>query len=145
MSERATAPVRADFPVFRSVTTRWMDNDAYGHVNNVVYYSYIDTVVTEYLLETGAIDYHGGPVIGLAVESGCNYFAPISFPDRVAGGIRVERLGSSSVRYGVGIFRGDDELAAAAGFFTHVYVDAQTRRPVALPERLRSVVEGLVV
>ena len=122
-----------------------MDNDAYGHVNNVVYYSYIDTVVTEYLLETNAIDYHGGPVIGLAVESGCNYFAPISFPDRVAGGIRVERLGRSSVRYGVGIFREDDEKAAASGFFTHVYVDAETRRPVELPERLRSVVEGLVV
>ncbi len=143
MAERAKPPARSDFPVFRGVTTRWMDNDAYGHVNNVVYYSYIDTVVTEYLLETGAIDYHGGAVIGLAVESGCSYFAPISFPDRVTGGIRVERLGRSSVRYGVGIFRGDDEMAAAAGSFTHVYVDAGTRRPVELPERLREICEKL--
>ena len=121
-----------------------MDNDIYGHVNNVTYYSYIDTVVTEHLVETGAIDTRGGPVIGLAVESGCNYFAPISFPERVVGGIRVERLGTSSVRYGVGIFREDDETAAAAGFFTHVYVDAVTRRPGPLPDRLRTVIEALV-
>lgn len=142
---RPVAPARADYAVFRPVTMRWMDNDAYGHVNNATYYSYIDTVVTEHLIEAGAIDPRGGPVIGLAVESGCNYFAPLSFPGRIDGGIRVDRLGRSSVRYGVGIFRGDDETAAAAGFFTHVYVDAATRRPVALPAGLRQVAEALVV
>ena len=142
---RAEAPSRADYKIFREITTRWMDNDVYGHVNNAAYYSFFDTAVSGYLLETGAVDPHDGAAIGLAVESKCTYFAPISFPDRVTGGVRVERLGKSSVTYGVGIFRNDDERAAASGYFVHVYVDAETRRPVSLPERLRAIVEPLVI
>ena len=142
---RPEPPTRADYKLFRPITTRWMDNDVYGHVNNVVYYSFFDTVVSGFLLEEGLVDYASGETIGLAVESQCNYFAPISFPDLVTGGLRVERLGSSSVRYGVGIFRGDDDSAAAAGHFIHVYVGAESRRPVPLPEALRSGLEPLVV
>ena len=142
---RPQAPARADYKVFREVTTRWMDNDVYGHVNNVVYYSFFDTVVSGWLLENGLVDPHGGATIGLAVESQCNYFAPISFPDHVTGGLRIERLGGSSVRYGVGIFRGDDQTAAAAGHFIHVYVDAETRRPVPVPDAMRTALEPLVI
>ncbi len=141
---RPAAPKRADYPLFREITTRWMDNDVYGHVNNVVYYSFFDTVVSGWLLEKGLVDPHGGQTIGLAVESQCNYFAPISFPDTVSGGLRIDRLGTSSVRYGVGIFRGGDEAAAAAGHFIHVYVDAETRRPVPIPDAMRAALTPLV-
>lgn len=141
---KPTAPSRADYPVFREITTRWMDNDVYGHVNNVVYYSFFDTVVSGWLLEKGLVDYEAGETIGLAVESHCNYFGPISFPEKVTGGLRVERLGTSSVRYGIGIFREDDDMAAAAGHFVHVYVDTKTRRPVPLPGPLRAALEPLV-
>jgi len=142
---RPAPPARTDFRAFRPLTTRWADNDGHGHINNATYYSFIDTAVTEHLLETGAIDFQREDVIALAVESGCSFFAPISFPERITCGIRVERVGTSSVRYGVGIFREDDGTAAAVGFFTHVYVDAETRRPTPLPAVLRSVVEALVV
>lgn len=136
---RPTAPARADYPLFREITTRWMDNDVYGHVNNAVYYSFFDTVVSGYLLESGAVDPHKGDVIGLAVESKCNYFASVGFPDLVIGGLRVDRIGTSSVQYGVGIFANDQEHAAAAGHFIHVYVDAETRRPVPIPDHIRAV------
>jgi acyl-CoA thioester hydrolase len=142
---RPDAPKRADYPLFREITTRWMDNDVYGHVNNVVYYSFFDTVVSGWLLEQGLVDPHAGETIGLAVESQCNYFAPISFPERVVGGLRIERLGTSSVRYGVGIFREDEDRAAAAGHFIHVYVDAATRRPVPVPDAMRAALTPLVI
>ncbi|MCM8735403.1 acyl-CoA thioesterase [Azospirillum sp. A1-3] len=135
---------RAAYPHFQTVPTRWMDNDAYGHVNNVVYYSYFDTVVNQYLIENGALDIENSPVIGLVVDTGCSYYAPVSFPDRVEAGLRVARLGTSSVRYEVGLFRNDDPNPAACGHFVHVYVDRETRRPAALQEKLRAVLERLV-
>lgn len=141
---RPQPPSRSDFALFRPITTRWMDNDVYGHVNNVTYYSFFDTAVSGYLIEAGLVDPHAGKVIGLAVESQCAYFAPVSFPDAVTAGVRVDRLGSSSVQYGVGIFRGDDQTAAAAGHFIHVYVDAGTRRPVPIPQAMRDTLAPLV-
>jgi acyl-CoA thioester hydrolase len=120
-----------------------MDNDAYGHVNNVVYYSWFDTAVNAYLIERGALDIHRSDTIGLVVETSCNYFAPLAFPEPVHVGIRVAKLGTSSVRYEVGVF-GASDVAAAKGHFVHVYVDAKTRRPVPLPAQLKSVLESLL-
>lgn len=134
---RPEPPTRAEYRVFRPITLRWMDNDVYGHVNNAVYYSFFDTTVSGWLVEQGIVDYERGQTIGLAVNSQCAYFAPISFPEAVTGGMRVDRLGSSSVTYAVGIFRGDEDQAAAAGTFTHVYVDRETRRPVPLSDEVR--------
>jgi acyl-CoA thioester hydrolase len=141
---RPTAPTRADFRHFRRLDTRWMDNDVYGHVNNVTYYSYFDTAVNAYLIEKGVLDIHGGGTIGLVVETGCRYFASVAFPDTLEAGIKVAHLGNSSVRYEVGIFREGADSAAAAGHFIHVYVDRDSRRPVGLPGDLRGVLEGLV-
>ena len=138
-------PSRAEFPAIRSITTRWMDNDIYGHVNNVVYYSFFDTAVNAHLIEQGVLDPATSPVIGLVVETGCRYAAPITFPDRVDAGIRVARIGTSSVRYEVGLFRNDDHDAAAFGHFTHVYVNRETRRPVPIPDAVRKALEALVV
>src|SRR5262245_65938841 len=129
---------------FRAIPTRWMDNDVYGHVNNVVYYSFFDTVVNQYLLDEGVLDIERSTVIGLVVETQCNYFSPITFPDTVHAGLRVARLGSSSVRYEVGLFRNDDALAAAQGHFVHVYVDRSNRRPVVLPTELRTALNALL-
>jgi acyl-CoA thioester hydrolase len=143
MSQRPAAESRGTYFHFRTITTRWMDNDVYGHVNNVVYYSYFDTVVNQYLIEQGALDIEASPVIGLVVETQCRYFAPISFPDRVEAGLRVAHLGTSSVRYEIGLFRNDDQSAAAQGHFVHVYVDRTTTRPVMLPEALRRALEPL--
>lgn len=136
---------RSAYRHFLTIPTRWMDNDVYGHVNNVVYYSYFDTVVNQYLIEAGALDIEKSPVIGLVIETMCNYFAPITFPDRVEAGLRVARLGNSSVRYEVGLFCNDDPTPAAAGHFIHVYVDRDARRPVPLPHPLRAALEPLVV
>jgi acyl-CoA thioester hydrolase len=140
---RPTPDPRTAYRHFRSISTRWMDNDIYGHVNNVVYYSYFDTAVNLYLMEQGAIDIERGPVIGLVVETHCNYFRSIAFPDAVQVGLRVARLGASSVRYEVGMFRNDDELASAQGHFVHVYVDRANRRPVVLPDELRTALNAL--
>lgn len=134
---------RAGYKAFRAITTRWMDNDVYGHVNNVVYYSWFDTAVNAHLIEQGALDIHGGGTIGLVIETQCNYFAPLAFPQEVEAGIRVARIGNSSVRYEVGLFQRGEPLTAARGHFVHVYVDRATRRPAALPERLRRVLEAL--
>ena len=142
---RPEPPTRTDYAAFRPITTRWMDNDVYGHVNNVAYYSFFDTVVNGYLIDDGVLDFECGDTIGLVVETGCSYFAPVAFPEAVTGGIRVDRIGTSSVRYAVGIFRDDDERAAAAGHFVHVYVDRQTRRPRPLPAALRNVLETLQI
>ena len=135
---------RADYRVFRTLSTRWMDNDAYGHVNNVVYYSWFDTVVNAHLIEQGALDIERSEVIGLVIETQCNYFAPLAFPQTVEAGIRVARLGSSSVRYEVGLFAQGEPLTAAKGHFIHVYVDRHSRRPVPLPPQLKAVLEKLV-
>jgi acyl-CoA thioester hydrolase len=136
---------RGDYRHFQSITTRWMDNDAYGHVNNVVYYSFFDTVVNTYLIGRGVLDVAEGPVIGFVVETGCHYFAPLSYPRAVEAGMRVASLGRSSVRYEIGLFdEGSDEVAAQ-GHFIHVYVDRKTNRPVSLPEPLRAALEPLLV
>ena len=120
-----------------------MDNDAYGHVNNVVYYSWFDTAVNAYLIEQGALDIHHGEAIGLVVETHCNYFEPLAFPQVVHAGLRVARIGASSVQYEIGLF-GVSEMTAAKGHFVHVYVDRVTRRPVPLPEKLKKVLESLL-
>lgn len=135
---------RQDFRHFQPITTRWMDNDAYGHVNNVVYYSYFDTVVNTYLIAAGVLDPNTSRTIGLVIETHCNYFAPLSFPETVVAGLRVAKLGNSSVRYEVGLFREDDETAAAQGHFVHVYVDRETRRPMPLPPAMRAALEPLL-
>lgn len=135
---------RTAYRHFQTIPTRWMDNDVYGHVNNVVYYSYFDTVVNQYLIEQGVLDIERSPVVGLVVETQCNYFASITFPDTVHAGLRVARLGSSSVRYEIGLFRNDDPETAARGHFIHVYVDRENRRPVELPAGLRATLERLV-
>lgn len=144
MAERPTPSSREDYRAFRTITTRWMDNDIYGHMNNVVHYSLFDTAVNGWLIGEDVLDIHGGDQIGLVVETGCRYFAEMAFPDVVTAGIRVARLGSSSVRYEVGLFRNDEESAAAEGFFVHVYVDRATRRPRPLDGRLRAALEGVV-
>ena len=143
MSARRPPPRRAEFPHGIEVQTRWMDNDAYGHVNNVVYYSWFDTAVNAHLIEAGALDIHQGPVIGLVIETQCNYFAPLAFPQNVEAGLRVAHLGSSSVRYEVGLFAEGEPLSAACGHFVHVYVDRHTRRPVPLPDTLKTTLETL--
>lgn len=140
---RPSAPQRSSYPVFRPITTRWSDNDVYGHVNNVVYYSWFDTAVNAHLIEQGVLDFHGGDTIGLVVETQCNYFASLAYPQAVEAGIRVAKLGGSSVRYEVAIFAAGAETAAAAGHFVHVYVDAATRRPKPLPDALRTVLQAL--
>jgi acyl-CoA thioester hydrolase len=134
---------RSAYKVFRAIGTRWMDNDAYGHVNNVVYYSWFDTVVNAHLIEQGALDIQHGQTIGLVIETQCNYFAALEFPQTVEAGLRVARIGKSSVRYEVGLFAPGEPLTAAKGHFVHVYVDRSTRRPTALPGKLRSVLDAL--
>jgi acyl-CoA thioester hydrolase len=143
VSSRPEPPSRADYVAFRPITTRWMDNDVYGHVNNVVYYSFFDTVVNGHLIDAGVLDFERGETVGLVVETSCSYFGPIAFPVTVTGGVRVDRIGTSSVRYAVGIFRGDEGRASAAGHFVHVYVDRVARRPRPLPAALRTVLAKL--
>jgi len=135
---------RADFCVFRPLQTRWMDNDVYGHVNNVVYYSYFDTAVNGWLMEATGQDIRQLPAIGVVAETSCRYFSELSFPDAIDAGLRIERLGNSSIVYRVGLFRGAANEACAAGRFVHVYVDAVTRRPVPIPEAIRAAAAALV-
>ncbi|MFM8756272.1 MAG: acyl-CoA thioesterase [Limnohabitans sp.] len=134
---------RQAFRAFRSITTRWMDNDVYGHVNNVVHYSWFDTAVNALLIDKGVLDIHGGATIGLVIETHCNYFAPLAFPQTIEAGVRVARLGTSSVRYEVGLFAQGEPLTAARGHIVHVYVDRQSRRPVPLPAPLKTFLETL--
>lgn len=143
LTPRPQALPRSAYRVFRPIGTRWSDNDIYGHVNNVVYYSWFDTAVNAHLIEQGALDIHGGEVIGLVIETQCNYFAPLAFPQTVWAGLRVAHLGSSSVRYEVGLFADGEDLAAACGHFVHVYVNRETRRPVPLPDLLKNTLETL--
>lgn len=142
--EKPAPGVRDDYRHFLSVTTRWMDNDVYGHINNVQYYSYFDTVINRFLIDNGLLDIHSGEVIGLAVESHCNYFSSAAFPDDIEAGLRVGRLGRSSVRYEIGLFVETREEAVAQGHFIHVYVNRDSGRPVALPEALRDGLSSLL-
>ena len=135
---------REAYPHFQSIPTRWMDNDVYGHVNNVVYYSYFDTAVNQWLIEQGLLDYLNSPTIGLVVETSCSYFRPLAFPDVIDAGLRVAHIGRSSVRYEVGLFRSDEPTIAAAGHFIHVYVDRARNRPVAIDETMRAKLQQLV-
>jgi acyl-CoA thioester hydrolase len=144
VSPRPELLKRSQYRYFRPITTRWMDNDAYGHVNNVVYYSYFDTAVNAHLIEAGLLDVSASPVIGLVVETQCLFKASISFPSLVTAGLRVAHLGRSSVRYEIGLFQGDSEEAAAQGHFVHVYVDRATQTPVAIPDEVRRALTELL-
>ena len=142
---REQAARRSDFKHFHAITTRWMDNDAYGHVNNVIYYSWFDTIVNEFLIANKALDIEHSQEIGLVIETRCSYFAPVSFPDRITAGVRVTKLGNSSVRYEIAIFREDEESASAQGHFVHVYVDRTTRKSAHIPEKIRSLLQSISV
>jgi acyl-CoA thioester hydrolase len=135
---------RAAYRYFLAIPTRWMDNDNYGHVNNVTYYSYFDTVVNEHLIRAGGLDIHDATVIGLVVETSCRFHRPLSFPDTVDAGLRVARIGNSSVTYEIALFQSADEAPAATGHFVHVWVDRATQRPSPVPERIRIALEPLV-
>ncbi|MBA2548634.1 MAG: acyl-CoA thioesterase [Burkholderiaceae bacterium] len=148
----ATAPVeherekpyrRSDYRHFQRITTRWIDNDAYGHVNNIVYLGWFDTVVNAYLIESNVLDVRHGAVIGFVVETQCRYHAPLAFPQTVEAGLRVQRLGTSSVRYEIGIFAEGSDGASADGHLVHVYVDRQSSKPAPLPAALRTVLQAI--
>ncbi len=143
MAAGAPIETRDAYRHLSTIDTRWMDNDAYGHVNNVVYYSFFDTAVNRWLIERGLLDVTASASIGLVVETQCRYVAPITFPDRVTAGLRVARLGRSSVRYEIGLFRNDEPTASAAGYFVHVYVDRVTRSPTPIPDAIRAALETL--
>lgn len=140
---RAAPPTRDAFAHFAQVPTRWADNDVYGHVNNVVYYAYFDTVVNSYLLDQGALSIEASPVIGVVVETGCRYHASVAYPQVLDIGLSVTHIGNSSVRYALGVFASGAPQAAASGHFVHVYVDRDTRKPVAIPAALRFGVQRL--
>lgn len=137
-------PSRGDFRHFITIPTRWMDNDVYGHVNNVTYYSYFDTAVNHHLIEAGGLDIHRDPAFGVVAETGCKFFRELQFPDIVDAGIRVARLGNSSVTYEIGLFRRGTDEPAAVGHFVHVWVDRTTRRPVPIPDKIRRALEPLL-
>lgn len=145
MSERPLPSRRDDYKAFRTIPTRWLDNDAYGHMNNTVHYTLFDTTVNCWLIENGLLDIHDGERIGMVVETGCRYFSEMGYPDIITCGLRVSRLGTSSVRYEIGLFRNDAQKAAAEGFFIHVYVDRQTRRPLPMDAGLRSALMAISV
>ncbi len=140
-----SVPQRADYLHFQPIITRWHDNDVYGHVNNVTYYSFFDTAVNTYLIEQGGLDIHGGEVVGFVVSSACDYFASIAFPERIEIGLRVGKLGNSSVQYELAVFKAGEEEACAAGRFVHVFVDRGSNRPVAIAGLLREALQRLVV
>lgn len=135
---------RDSYPHFLAIPTRWMDNDIYGHVNNVVYYSYFDTAVNEHLIREGGLDIQNASVIGVVVETLCRFHKELSFPEVIDAGIRVKRLGNTSVTYEIGLFRQDDDHPAATGHFVHVYIDRQTRKPVPIPESIQAALHPLV-
>lgn len=141
--DRPTPGTRGDYAWFHRITTRWADNDVYGHLNNVVYYSFFDTAVNACLIQAGVLDIHTGPAIGLVVETQCRYFAPLAYPQPVTAGLRVGHLGRSSVRYELGLFGDDADQAAAEGHFVHVYVDRDSRRPTDLPSPMRDYLATL--
>ena len=130
-------PARDAYGWFTPITTRWSDNDIYGHVNNVIYYSYFDSIANRYLIEMGGLDIHAGSTVGLVVNSSCDYHAPIAYPQALEGGLRVDRLGNSSVQYGIAVFVAGERIACANGTFTHVFVDRDTNKPLPIPPRMR--------
>jgi acyl-CoA thioester hydrolase len=136
---------RDDYKVFYPISTRWMDNDVYGHVNNVTYYSYFDTAVNTFLINHCGLDIHNGNMIGLVVSSGCEYLAPIAFPDKINVGIRVDRLGTSSVQYGIGIFKDGTEQVCAFGHFVHVFVDRASNKPVPIADKMRKALKAICI
>lgn len=138
-----TIPDRSGYHYFTDIITRWMDNDIYGHVNNVTYYSYFDTAANRYLIDAGGLDIHNDPVFGIVVESQCQYHAPVAFPEQLQAGLRVDRLGDRSVTYGIAIFSTDNAQAVAHGHFVHVFVDRETRNPVSIPEGIRTALEAI--
>ena len=142
---RQGPPTRADYDIFYPLTTRWADNDIYGHINNVVYYSYFDTAANRYLIEEGGLDITRADVVGFVVNSGCEYHAPLMHPESIEAGLRVDRLGNSSVQYGIAIFKAGEEQAAAHGHFVHVFVERAADRSVPIPDRLRQALERLLV
>lgn len=137
-------PARGDFRHFVAIPTRWMDNDVYGHVNNVTYYSYFDTAVNHHLIEAGGLDMHNDDAFGVVAETGCRFFSELKFPGIVDAGLRITRLGTSSVTYEIGLFRRETDDLAALGSFVHVWVDRETRRPVPVPDKIRRALELLV-
>jgi len=137
-------PTRADYGIFYPISTRWSDNDIYGHVNNVTYYSYFDTAANRYLIEEGGLDISDGSVVGYVVNSGCEYHAPLTYPEPIEAGLRVDRLGTSSVQYGLAIFRQGEDEAVAHGHFVHVFVDRAANRSVPIPAALRAALERLL-
>jgi acyl-CoA thioester hydrolase len=137
-------PGRGDYKVFYPITTRWSDNDIYGHVNNVTYYSYFDTAANRYLIEEGGLDISDGSIVGYVVNSGCEYHSPITYPEAIEAGVRVDRLGNSSVQYGIAIFRSGEGQAAAHGHFVHVFVDRAADKSVPIPAGLRQALERLL-
>jgi acyl-CoA thioester hydrolase len=141
---RAQPETRERYCWFLTIPTRWMDNDVYRHVNNVIYYSFFDTAVNQYMMREGVLDLGASPVICLVAETGCRYFSPVSFPDTVHCGLRVAHLGTSSVRFEIAIFRNDERTAAAQGHFVHVSCDRNTHQPVAMPAGLRAALEKLL-
>ncbi len=136
---------RASYKHFLTIPTRWMDNDVYGHVNNVVYYSYFDTVVNDYLIRFGGLDYRNGEIVGLVVETMCQYKKSLAFPEAVDVGLRVAKIGNSSVRFEIGIFKQGDDEAAAFGHFVHVFVERALQKSVAIPEKIREALEQIAV
>ncbi len=142
---KPTPEQRNSYRHFLVIPTRWMDNDVYGHVNNVIYYSYFDTVVNRYLIDQGVLDIESSTVIGLVVETQCRFFKPITFPDTVHAGLRVARLGNRSVRYEIGLFRNEEDFAAAQGYFIHVYVERKTRQATTLPPEMREALGQILV
>jgi acyl-CoA thioester hydrolase len=144
MADREQPRGRGHYRAWRPIATRWMDNDAYGHVNNVVFYSWFDTAVNAWLVEQGLLDIEKGPVIGLVVTTACTYFRPVAFPEEVQAGIAVARIGRSSVRYDIGLFTRGAHAPAAQGHFVHVYVDREARKPIALPPRWQEALAPLV-
>jgi len=143
MVSRSVSRGREEYRHFFTISMRWADNDAYGHVNNTIYYQWFDTAVNQWLVEQGLLDIEAGDPIGLVVETGCSYFAPLSFPGDVDVGLAVERLGSSSVTYRLGVFGAGSSNPSAQGLFTHVYVGREGRRQVALPDAWRRKLETL--
>ncbi len=142
MSETAIE-TRARYPHFLTIPTRWMDNDIYGHVNNVIYYSYFDTVINAYLIDLGGLDIHGGAAFGVCAESSCRYRAAFAFPEPVEAGLRIGHLGRTSVRYEIGPFKEGGERATTQGHFVHVFVDRASRAPAPIPERIRKALERI--
>jgi acyl-CoA thioester hydrolase len=140
---KSARPTRADYKTFYPITTRWSDNDIYGHVNNVTYYSYFDTAANCYLIEEGGLDIGDGSIVGFVVSSGCEYHAPITYPQLIEAGLRVDRLGNSSVQYGIAIFKEGEQEAAAHGHFVHVFVQRAENRSVPIPQRLREALQRL--